>query len=79
MPSSLGYLPIQHHEHCLRDLYGADGSTHSYRVSGLVSSPDTITSMFGSRTYSPLVMKPGNKFTCIALERHRNLVHSMGH
>ena len=38
---------------------GSDGSTHSYRVSGLVSSPDTITSMFGSRTYSPLVMKPG--------------------
>lgn len=43
---------------------GADGSTTSYRVSGLVSSPDTITSMFGSRTYSPLVMKKGAEFTC---------------
>ena len=43
---------------------GSDGSTHSYRVSGLVSSPDTITSVFGSRTYSPLVMKPGTEFIC---------------
>ena len=43
---------------------GTDGSTHSYRVSGLVSSPDTITSMFGSRTYSPLVMKKGSQFVC---------------
>jgi hypothetical protein len=43
---------------------GADGSTDSYRVSGLVSSPDTITSLFGSRTYSPLVMKKGSKFVC---------------
>ncbi|WP_308467961.1 hypothetical protein [Rathayibacter soli] len=43
---------------------GADGSTTSYRVSGLVSSPDTITSVFGSRTYSPLVMKKGNNFVC---------------
>ena len=58
---------------------GADGSTNSYRVSGLVSSPDTITSMFGSRTYSPLVMKKGTKFVCTRLERHRHLVHAMGH
>jgi hypothetical protein len=43
---------------------GADGSTNSYRVSGLVSSPDTITSYFGSRTYSPLVMKRGTEFLC---------------
>ncbi|GAA3763210.1 hypothetical protein GCM10022240_14540 [Microbacterium kribbense] len=43
---------------------GTDGSTHSYRVSGPVSSPDTITSVFGSRTYSPLVMKPGSDFVC---------------
>lgn len=43
---------------------GSDGSTHSYRVSGLVSSPDTITSVFGSRTYSPLVMKRGAEFVC---------------
>jgi hypothetical protein len=43
---------------------GADGSSTSYRVSGLVSSPDTITSVFGSRTYSPLVMKKGTAFVC---------------
>jgi hypothetical protein len=43
---------------------GADGSTNSFRASGLVSSPDTITSMFGSTTYSPLVMKRGTKFVC---------------
>jgi hypothetical protein len=43
---------------------GSDGSSHSYRVSGLVSSPDTITSVFGSRTYSPLVMKRGTEFVC---------------
>ncbi len=46
------------------DFNGADGSTHSYRVSGLVSSPDTITSYFGSRTSSPLIMKKGISFVC---------------
>ncbi|GAB3030245.1 hypothetical protein GCM10027052_03090 [Parafrigoribacterium mesophilum] len=46
------------------DFNGADGSTHSYRVSGLVSSPDTISSVFGSATYSALVMKKGSQFVC---------------
>lgn len=46
------------------DFYGADGSTDSYRYSGLVSSPDTITSYFGSRTSSPLIMKKGISFVC---------------
>jgi hypothetical protein len=43
---------------------GTDGSTTSYRVSGDVSSPDTITSLFGSTTYSALVMKKGTAFVC---------------
>jgi hypothetical protein len=43
---------------------GTNGLFRSYRVSGLVSSPDTITSMFGSRTNSPLVMKRGSEFVC---------------
>ncbi|MDN5768053.1 MAG: hypothetical protein L0H78_19820, partial [Humibacillus sp.] len=43
---------------------GADGSTAGYRVSGLVTSPDTITSYFGSRTQTPLIMKKGTKFVC---------------
>ena len=46
------------------DFNGSDGTTASYRVSGLVSSPDTITSYFGSRTSSPLVMKKGAAFVC---------------
>jgi hypothetical protein len=44
--------------------HGADGSTTSYRYSGSVSSPDTITSVVGSRTFSALVMKKGTKFVC---------------
>ncbi|MDO5753758.1 hypothetical protein [Arthrobacter sp.] len=43
---------------------GADGTTTSYRVSGLVSSPDTITSVFGSTTSSALVMTKGPNFVC---------------
>lgn len=43
---------------------GTDGSSHSYRVSGDVYRPDTITSAFGSRTYSPLVMRRGSQFVC---------------
>ena len=46
------------------DFNGSDGTTASYRVSGLVFSPDTITSTFGSRTSSPLVMKKGSAFVC---------------
>lgn len=43
---------------------GADGSTAGYRVSGLFTSPDTITSYFGSRTQTPLIMKKGTAFVC---------------
>ncbi len=46
------------------DFHGADGVNSSYRVSGLVTNPDTITSYFGSRTDSPLVMKRGTVFNC---------------
>lgn len=46
------------------DFHGDDGLATSYRVSGLVSSPDTITSYFGSRTSSQLVMKRGISFVC---------------
>ncbi len=46
------------------DFYGSDGVNHSYRMGGLVSSPDTITSYYGSRTNSPLVMKRGAVFNC---------------
>ena len=48
--------------------HGYDGTSTSYRFSGNVQSPDTITSVFGSTTYSPLVMKKvakrGTKFVC---------------
>ena len=46
------------------DFHGADGSIASYRVGGLVTSPDIIMSYFGSRTNSPLVMTKGTEFTC---------------
>ncbi|MEO6943634.1 MAG: hypothetical protein ABI053_02865, partial [Lacisediminihabitans sp.] len=43
---------------------GADGSTASYRVGGNVYQPDTISSMFGSRGYAELEMRPGDAFVC---------------
>ncbi len=46
------------------DFYGDDGRTVSYRFSGDVQHPDTITSMFGSRGHGELVMKPGTAFVC---------------
>lgn len=47
--NTLGYSIVNFH--------GADGSTTSYRFSGDVYNPETITSTFASTTYSPLVMK----------------------
>ncbi len=46
------------------DFFGSDGINHSYRMGGLVSSPDTLTSYYGSRTSSSLVMKRGTVFVC---------------
>jgi hypothetical protein len=46
------------------NFHGVDGSTASYRFSGDVYNPDTITSTFASTTYSPLVMKKGSEFVC---------------
>jgi hypothetical protein len=46
------------------NFHGADSSITSYRFSGDVYNPDTITSTFASTTYSPLVMKKGSEFVC---------------
>ena len=46
------------------DFHGSDGINHSYRYSGDVQHPDTITSYFGSRGHAELVMKAGTNFVC---------------
>lgn len=46
------------------NFHGDDGSTTSYRFSGDVQHPDSISSTFASRTDSSLEMRKGTEFVC---------------